>query len=824
MSKGNSSHSGLTRRSFLKATGVVAGAAGLTSGLGTIAALGDSGASDDGDSDSVFQGACRGNCMGGCPLKLTVRDGKIVKIGPIDNNPRPEYARICQRGRSHVQTIYNEDRLKYPMKRVEGTPRGAGEWERITWDEAIGEVCEKWLGFQKKYGPASIGISHASGCYGMAFGVYLYKGYLARLSNVMNAVGIAHCYDSTVGKFAQWTQFSGRDAPHVFKDAKCVVLWGVNPTESVIHTWHFISEAQEAGTKVVCVDPNYTIAASKADLWVPLRPGTDGALALAMINMAVERGCIDEDAIRNHSTLPFLIKEGGGSVFVSDLRPLAQDEEDEEVVIDSDGAWKKASEAVSPLYTGISEVEGIGVTTEYDAIMKRNEKWTIDLAAEVCDISPSLINELFDAYVNCSPANMMIGLGIDHYANGFMSYVDMALFSLVTGNLTHPYGGMGQYDLPSLDFWANFGASMPTGPSSSPGVPFNMLKEVSETGKLGDAEVPLKSIFVAYHNPLSNQTERDAFIEALNGIELLVVSDYRMTETVSYADIVLPCAHWFEYKDVFFNYSPYLTLQEKAIDPLYESKSNYEIIQALGKGLGLGDYFSQTEDEVIQEAMNSPALRACGLTYDRVMNEKVVPLLGYDGGTGFSSEDQRINFYFAPGSRCVNSGGYGGYFEYGQEIDWDVNSLPMWEPPHEAWAVSAGGFEKKELADRYPLQYSSYRNKMRCHTQFGNNPWLLELFPEPTVMMNGKDMAARGITHADYVRVFNDRGFAVVKAIENNGIHPGMIVMPKGWQANQYVDGHASSLTSRYMNPASSNNNYFDALCEVELYEGARSR
>lgn len=819
---GSKKRFGLTRRGFLKATGAATATASLA-GLSGCISQGSVGLAGTGSDEQVYQGACRGNCMGGCPLKLTVRDGKIVKVGPIDNNPRPEYARICQRGRSHVQTIYNEDRLKYPMRRIEGTDRGAGEWERISWDEAVDEICTKWLGYQQEYGPASIGISHASGCYGMAFGVYLYKGYLARLLNVMNAVNVAHCYDSTIGKFSQWTGFSGRDAPHVFADAKCIVLWGVNPTESVIHTWHFISEAQESGARIVCVDPNYTIAASKADLWVPLRPGTDGALALALFNLAVQRNLVDEEAIKRNSTLPFLIKDEGGSVFVSDLRALEEGEEDEEVVIDADGTWRKASEAADPIYTGISEIEGIKVTTEYDAILANNEKWTIEHASEVCGLSPELIEELFEAYTTYAPANTMIGLGIDHYANGFMSYVSMALLSLVTGNLTHPYGGMGQYDLPGLDFWANFGASMPLGPSTSPGVPFTMLKEVCETGKLGDVDVPLKSIFIAYHNPLSNQTERNAFLEALDNVELLVVSDYRMTETVGYADIVLPCAHWFEYKDVFFNYSPYLTLQEKAIDPLYESKSNYEIIQMLGKGLGLDEYFSQTEDEAIQEAMDSQALIACGLTYDRVMEEKVVPLLGYDGGTGISSADQRVNFYFAPGSRCVNSGGYGGYFEYGQEIDWDTNSLPMWEPPHEAWTVTVGEFEMNELAERFPLQYSSYRNKMRCHTQFGNNPWLLELFPEPTVMMNNEDMAARGISHADYVRVYNDRGFAVVRAVENNGIHPGMIVMPKGWQADQYVEGHASSLTSRYMNPASSNNNYFDALCEVELYEGSVS-
>lgn len=817
MSETTSSQGGLTRRSFLKTTGAVAGAAAVA-GVATPAlhALAEGPGSESAE-ELHFSGACRGNCMGGCPLDITVRDGKIVKTGPAEV-PRPEYKRICQRGRSHVQTVYNADRLKYPLRRV--GERGAGEWERISWDEAIDEVCSKWNKYREEFGPASIGISHSSGNYGMAFGVYLYKGYLERLRNVMNATSVAHCYDSTVGKFSNITNINGRDAPHVFPKASCIVLWGVNPTESVIHTWHFVSEAQEGGTKVICVDPNYTIAASKSDLWIPVRPGSDGALALAMVNMAIERGYQDEASIKNSSTLPFLVKDSGGTLFISELRDLEEGEVDEEVVVDADGNYGKASEISDPLYTGVKEVAGYGVVTEYDAILDNIKKWTPEYAAKVCDIDEALIEEFFEAYVSNPPLITMIGLGLDHYCNGYMNYADVALLSLVTGNLTAPDGGLGQYDLPGLDFWANMAHSMPMGPSSSPAVPFTMLKEVSETGKLGKQEIPLKSIFIAYHNPLSNQTERTAFIDALNNIELVVVSDYIMTETVKYADIVLPCAHWFEYKDVFFLYSPFLTLQEKAIDPLYESKSNYEIIQLLAKGLGLDSFFSQTEDEVIREVMDSDTLKLFGLTYDRVMDEKVLALYGYEGGTGISSTDQRANFYFAPGGRAVNSGGYGGYFEYGQEIDWEKNTYPTWDPPHEAWPVTIDEYVQTEASKKYPLVYSTYRNKMRCHTQFGRNQWLLELFPEPTVMMNGEDMDARGIENGNHVRVFNDRGYVVVKAIKNNGIHKGMVVLPKGWHEDQFIDGHYSTLTSRYMNPASSNNNFFDAVCDVEVYDG----
>ena len=111
----------------------------------------------------------------------------------------------------------------------------------------------------------------------------------------------------------------------------------------------------------------------------------------------------------------------------------------------------------------------------------------------------------------------------------------------------------------------------------------------------------------------------------------------------------------------------------------------------------------------------------------------------------------------------------------------------------------------------------SYRNKFKYHTQFGYNPWLLELDPEPYVMLNPADAAPRGIETGDTVRVFNDRGTCTLKAVVNDGVRAGLIVIPKGWQTDQYQDGSAQELTSTHMNPVCFNSYFFDALCEVEL-------
>ncbi len=804
---------GITRRGFLKATGAIAGATALAGGTGTLTALAEDN-SNTTSTEEVFSGVCRGNCGGGCSMRVTVREGKVVRVDPaeLENG----YTRICQRGRSHAQYIYSDRRIKYPMRRT--GERGAGEWERISWEDAINEICTKWKQDIKDYGPSSLAFSTGLGNYGVAFGAWYGAGYINKLLNALNATNLSHLYDYASGVYGNMTNISGSIMPHHLRESGCVVLWSYNITDAYPHTWRFIAEAQENGTKLVVVDPNYTTSAAKADLWVRLRPGTDGALALTLVNMAVERGCVDVEEIKTHTTLPFLIKESGGLLHASDVGLPFIEELDEEVVVDPFGAVVLASECSDPVYTGINEVQGIKVKTVYDATMENAGKWTIDRCSEVCGLEPDVIEEFFGMYINNPPVASALGMGIDHYSNGTMTYIAIALLCSITGNMSKVGGGADLFIAPPVPMVSNaYGLSMEAGMSSSPDVPMNMLPEIMETEKFNGEDLPIKNIFIAYHNAIANQVSRLEMIEALKKAELVVVSDIIMNDTTQWADIILPACHWFEQQDTVLIYHPNITLQERAIDPLYESKSNYEIIQMLAKGMGIEDVFPETEDEAIRLSLASEALKDQGIDYDIVLEKKVVPIK-FEESTGFGSPDQRANYYFGKGGRWVNSGVAGGYYEYGQDIDWSKVELPTWYPPYEAWTQDIDDFQRSDASKRYPLVFTTFRSKMRTHTQFAYNPWLLELYNEPIIMANIEDLKARGIAPGDIVKLFNERGYVVAKVVENAGIYPGMVVMTKGWQGDQFIEGHYSNLTSRYMNPASSNCYFFDTVCEMEPY------
>lgn len=826
MSGAPSPHGGLTRRSFLKTTAVAAGATALAGGGASLVAFAESGeGSPSSGEEQVFSAACRGNCMGGCPLAVTVREGKVVKTEAWPNlNEEHDYRRICQRGRSHVNLVYNEKRVKYPMRRVDGTKRGEGQWERISWDDAINEITTKWKGWQAEFGPSSVGFSFGSGNYGLAFGVNTnVLGYYAKLLNVINATYVHHCYDELSGKYCQSTGIALNHAPHLLLESNCIVIWGANPTESIIHTWHFVMESQQNGAKVVVVDPNYTIAASKADLWVPIRPGADPALALALVKRFIEDGAISLDSIQNFTTLPYLIREEDARVLkLSDLEENVDAESDGAVVLLEDGSTVLADAAQNPVFTGVSEVQGQKVRTVWDLLQEKLDEWTFEKASEVCGISIEMIEKLYAIIKDDIPVATIIGLGLDHYENGFMSYASIALLSAVSGNMMPCGGGVDMWDMCSINFYSNLAPFMPMGLSTSQKVLIIALEDIVETGKYNGVDVNLKSLFFCCHNYVNNAVHRNKVLEVLDKIELIVTADIVMSETACYSDIVLPVSHWFEQEDVFSFYSPFLTFCEKAVEPAFESKDNYEIVQLLAKGMGVDALFDETREDVIEAVLSSPLYQAFGLDLSRLKKEKVIDLLVDDGsilGLGYPLNGARANFYFGDQTDPAN---HTNDCPFGEPFSWEEDSLPHFAPPYEAWTESVGGYQQSEASKKYPLVYASYRNKFKCHSQFGYNEWLLEVIPEPTVMINGVELEKRGVRDGDMVRVFNDRGHVVIRAVESNGIHEGMVVIPKGWQEDQFVEGHYASLTNLHYKANLENSFFFDAVCDFELYEGGR--
>lgn len=325
-------------------------------------------------------------------------------------------------------------------------------------------------------------------------------------------------------------------------------------------------------------------------------------------------------------------------------------------------------------------------------------------------------------------------------------------------------------------------------------------------------------LWVYSANPVNTHTDTHAWTDTIiPAMDYVVVADSVMTDTAKYADMVLPIAQWFELEEVSnAGQTSSLNYNEKAIDPLYESKPDPQIVSELAQKLGLGDYFSLDNGGILKEMMDTPIGAALGQTVEDLREKKQVrvvpgdaekkPHIAYENGA-FGTPTGRFEFYREnPLPRAATT-----KVPTAEEIE--INRMAHWFPPLEAWP-------ENELYKKYPLVLMSERPRYRVHSQWFSTPLLRELDPEPFVKINPKDAAARSIGDGDYVECYNDRGFAVAKAVLSEAIRPGTLVYPKGWQLDQHKDGGWSQLSSTEFDSFAVNNNFMDVLCEVRVWNG----
>lgn len=810
----------LTRRSFLKTTGAVAGVAAVAGTGVTLAGLGaESAVAEVTAEETTFRGACRGNCGSRCPMKVTVREGKVVKVTAT---PEEEWApedierrRFCVKGFSQPQRVYDADRLKYPLRRV--GERGAGEWERISWDDAFKEVGEKIAAAVKDFGGTSIGVWSSYGSYGSlngAMGGFQSVAY-GRFTTALGACIMGAGAD-TAQQHAQSTLLgnSGNDFVDVV-NSKTIVAWGGNPAEAYVHAWHFICDAREQGAKLITVDPQFTTSAMHSDSYLPVTPGTDGAMMLAMINYIVEQGWQDTDFLKNKTVSPFLVKEDGTYLRLSDLgtpatqgpvNPLTgQPTLIDPVVVwdEATDSWSALSQATDPAIEGTYTIDGFTVSPVFATVLDKIGSYTIEGAAETCGLEADDIRELARVYAQEGPVYTMTFQGLGHHVNSHHNYKNLAMLHAVTGNAGKP--GASVCGSPSTGLVGYNTKALMMG---MPGPRFcgMYLPQIMEEKKFGKTPIDLQVLWICNGNVLSCESGRQELIEAVKKVPFVVCADVNLNDSAQWADVVLPVPHAFEVLDMDPVCSvPYPTLAQKGIEPLYECKSDLDIMRGIAPYIGMEKMFAQTDEEFLSLVYDIPTNTAGGVSFDAMKDGVLVRQPGYTEAKHVaavgSDEATRLKYYIEkPTARN----------DFGQEIA-DYERYPYYEHAYES-------YEENPLREKYPLMGCSEHNKYHVHSQLAYTPIMRELEPEPLLKINASDAAARGITQGDVVKAYNDHGYVVIKALVTEGIKPGVISIPHGFQADQFIEGHSQDLTSVYMNDFCSNSAFYDFLCEVEKY------
>ncbi|WP_158539751.1 molybdopterin-dependent oxidoreductase [Gordonibacter sp. 28C] len=842
MSGTNSPKPGLTRRAFLKTTAVVGGASAIL-GATSLTALADDTASTS-SQDDVYHVVCRINCnVGSCGMDAHVRNGKLVKTTTM-RNPTDEHwdRRPCLRGRSHLQWIYNEHRIKYPMRRVEGTERGAGEWERISWDEAIDEIASKFTDIIEQYGPQAISFPSLTADMGsVPQGINTSAG---RFRNIFGMTNVEYCLDfatlvgiSRVTKNIPSTNFGHNiDAAtgNPLSDAqnsKTLVVWGANPSESWIHEWHWVCDAVEAGAKLVVVDPRFSTTASKADKFFPVKVATDTPLVLSMIKIIIDRQLYDKKFIIERTVSPFLVREDNGQFLrasdlgVEPVKGPIDKKTGKETLVDPCVVWDSASSlpcavdaAVDPALTGSYTIQGIKVRVCLDLIYEASESYTIEKTSAITSLTPEQIEDLVDIYVNQKPVYTHILYGVDRFCDGDVTAHALTILSALTGNIGVRGGSFGVTWGASAGFYGNTAMVTPEGTPGMEEVPWLLFHDILKSGYYGEGdqrrEFPIKAMMTLSGNPINNNVGLTECVEeTLPMLDFVVTVDSIMSDTAQYSDIVLPACHWFEFEGIVgpgAGTNHFAQFSEKAIEPLYESKTNTEIFRLLAKKMGAGKYYpDDLEQQIMESFFDNDICRTGGYTLDRLKSEKTIftnPSFDCekpDGRTSWPTPTGRMELYQPnPVPR----------FDWGQKIDVDFYRLPRYRPQTEVSVDS-------EPAAKYPIVNMNEHGRFRVHSSFGRNEWLRELDPEPVIYLSRLDSEQRGIRTGDYVRAYNDHGSCTLKAVVDDSLPAGLSNIPKGWSKDQTIEGHYNALSYRYINSVTANQQFAEQRIEIEKTE-----
>jgi len=715
---------------------------------------------------TIIRTACPAHCgANACGLLAHVRDGVLVRVEPAPF-PDPGYRCICMRGLALPELVYHPDRLKYPMKRI--GERGTGEFQLISWEEAMDTIATKLRGVADRYGWRALGwVLGGPGTGTTKFGAYLRLAGLTQSTRVStfgygDAALPAGCRPM-FGTLAPFELFSAG-----WPNPKLCVVWGSNPAEtSPLLRMRKVRDMKERGARIVVIDPRFTLTAAKADQYIGLRPGTDSALALGMMHVIFKRGLEDREFILRHTVGPFLVRTDTGAFLRTADANLTADAN--YVVWDERALSVKGANTPEtvPALTGTYRVNGLECRPAFQMLKELVEDYPPDRAAAITGVAPDLIVRFAEQMVLSRPAFIMVHMGLTRNFHGDLAMRAVGTLAAVTGNIRISQRAGHRNVLLNWDAFLNPDSAKPR----SPRIGVLQLYDAVTDGK----PFPIKAVWFSFINFLnqcanSNKIVRDIF----PNLEFIVTTDLFMTATARYADIVLPVTSSFEFSDLVNGPSPYLQLQQKAIQPLHEARSDIAIASDLARRLGYAEYFNRDEEGFIDLLLESDDPAVAGISVSGLKDGPFSAPLGKatksDGEVRLSTPSGKIEFYLEK------------LHEYHQ-------ALPVYLEPREPGS------------EQYPLVLIQGHTRFHTHSMFTNVAAVLKFNPEPQMEMSPGDAVSRGITEGDRVVVFNDRGRLIVKARISESVRPGVLNLAPGWWPAQFGEGCVNALTHDAVNP-----------------------
>ena len=676
-------------------------------------------------------------CHNGCSVLYYTKDGKVEKI---EGDPLSPYnqGRLCMRCLDVVETFYHPDRLKYPLKRV--GERGENKWERITWDEAYDDIVEHVKAIWEEYGPESIVSMQGTGrniCWQTPYLSYagfgspnFVLGFLSGDACYLPRTTIGHCFmgDFFVADCSQHLEKRFADPEYVFPEYMLIVGNNALISNGDGFFGHWIVDVmKEGGTKLLVLDPSCTWLASKAEVWLPVRPGTDAAVVIAMLGVIIEEDLYDHDFVEN---------------------------------------WCYG----------------------FDELAERCKEYPVELAAEIAGVEAEDIRKAARLFASGNPSTIQWGLKVDQTVCGIPLAQGLLSMGAICGDIDVPGGMMiprCAYDIPDsygCGMW-NLSDEMlgkmlgvDTSPLHAlgfdPTANGDTVLNAIETGE----PYPIRMLFIQSTNTFANMSsEAPRVYRAMRSVDYNVVVDVFMTPTaVACADIVLPCGMSCERNSARVWWWPLRSIVK--VGDYYEAKSDEQIILELGKRLNPRLFPWETDVELMTWWIQSGNRFHAGWPHKTdetfpELREKVIDWpddwayrkyeLGWlrdDGQPGFNTNTGRCELYNT-------------LFEA-----WGFDPLPYYEEPPESPASTP------ELFEEYPYVLTTgARTWEYFHSEERMVPRLRESHPDPLVDLHPDTAAKIGVTEGDWIWVENMRGKCKQRVRFNASLKLDTVRAEHGW-------------------------------------------
>lgn len=829
----------MTRRAFVGWSTAVTAAAAIPVSRGLKTKAKQNKVFASGEGNEVWKSAaCWHNCGGRCVNKVLVKDGIVMRQKTDDthkDSPDFPQQRGCLRGRSQRQQVFGADRLKYPMKRKNWKPgggkkelRGKDQWVRISWDEALDIVSSEIKRISKEHGNNALWatgageitkvLSENGGCttdYGTtSWGAWYWASTMMGVAEGWNVLGINDRMD--------------------LRNSQLIVLWGVNPAWSSpgSPTYNYF-QAKKAGAQFISIDPKYTDSAQVfgAD-WVPIRPGTDDALALGIMYTL-----LDEDDPKENPLIDwdFLNKCTVG--FDKDHMPKGADPKDN---------FKDY------------------LLGTYDDLPKTPE-W----ASGICGVEPEDIRKLARQIGSTERVALLTGWGPARINDGEGWVQAFSTLGFMTGHMGRP-GKMTGVSChrssgnggPWLVNAGSNGYPAPENPVTD-SINHNEIFTAILDGKFhqkgeGERKANIQLIYHQFNATLQTRSTIPKGIEAHRKVEFVVTNAYTLTTNAKYSDVVLPVTtEWEREGGLLVGNREILISHTNIVDPMYEAKSDIWIAKELMKKLGKDPktlYPFSEKQAFFNELATSTVITEDGKDYEPLVEITAQDIKEWDVDGKPQKGRISLKEFLEKGVYQVerkpgDNFGYIAYQDFVKNPDknpldtpsgkfeiycntiaeeskggWtEVSPIPKYVPKTRGYEETFKDWDKKKKG-KYPFQVFNPHYLRRSHSTFDNVPWLREAMPNP-VFINKSDATELGIKDGDTVLLSNEYGKTLRPAHTTETLIPGVVALPHGaWvemDEKEEVDkAGADNMLTAPVSTGLGTSGWNTVICNVEKYKG----